>query len=379
MKPPQGRGLATFLVRPPHAVRKRWFMPMSLTEPAAAGGSRRRHLSLVSREPSSVLSGPRNGQVLPFVPRHHGLAASELHPVSDGEVIAPQSLNIPDELRLQDLLCVVSLSGGKDSTATAIALRDADIPARYVFADTGWEAPETYTHLELLRSRLGPIEVVGVPGGMREKIRQRAGFPTRLARWCTSELKVKPIQAFHEELRRTTGKDTVNVVGVRADESPSRSLLTSWEDDPDWGGFVWRPILNWKVRDVLAAHIRAGIPIHPLYRRGHNRVGCWPCIFASKEELRLLAVHNPERIEELAELEATCTALRASRNQETPGRYAHAQATFFQARLGSAPMSIKDIIAWSMTSRGGRQLQLLPEPPSGGCFRWGLCDLPEAA
>jgi 3'-phosphoadenosine 5'-phosphosulfate sulfotransferase (PAPS reductase)/FAD synthetase len=37
---------------------------------------------------------------------------------------------------------VVSASGGKDSTATILAMREAEIPCRYVFADTGWEEPE---------------------------------------------------------------------------------------------------------------------------------------------------------------------------------------------------------------------------------------------
>lgn len=342
-------------------------------EPA---GVARSHASrrLLLRPPAN---DARCGEVVPLVPRLRRAAGTE-PPAVPGDLLVPPGLAVPDEVRSGDLVCVVSLSGGKDSTAAALALREAGIPARYVFADTGWEAAETYDHLDLLRRRLGPIEVVGFPGGMRRKILDRAGFPTRLARWCTSELKVRPIQAFHEELRRATGKDTVNVVGVRADESPARSLLPAWEDDPDWGGFVWRPILGWKVRDVLTAHLRAGVPVHPLYRRGHGRVGCWPCIFASKEEIRLLAEHDPGRIESLAGLEAECTELRAERNRQTPGRYAHAQATFFQARLGSEPMPISSVVAWAKTVRGGRQLPLLPEP-SGGCFRWGLCDLPEAA
>jgi 3'-phosphoadenosine 5'-phosphosulfate sulfotransferase (PAPS reductase)/FAD synthetase len=37
---------------------------------------------------------------------------------------------------------IASVSGGKDSTALILALREAEIPARYVFADTGWEAPD---------------------------------------------------------------------------------------------------------------------------------------------------------------------------------------------------------------------------------------------
>ena len=57
-------------------------------------------------------------------------------------------------------LVVASVSGGKDSTALALTLMENEIPHVRVFADTGFEAPETYRYLDLLRTRLGPIEVV---------------------------------------------------------------------------------------------------------------------------------------------------------------------------------------------------------------------------
>ena len=45
---------------------------------------------------------------------------------------------------------VVNLSGGKDSTAMAIYMRQRypQIPVEYVFCDTGCELPETYEYLE---------------------------------------------------------------------------------------------------------------------------------------------------------------------------------------------------------------------------------------
>ena len=41
------------------------------------------------------------------------------------------------------------------------------------------------------------------------------------------------------------------------------------------------------------------------------------------------------------------------------------------------PMHIDDIISWSRTSRGGRQLKVIREEPVGGCYRWGMCEPPE--
>lgn len=242
-----------------------------------------------------------------------------------------------------------------------------------VFADTGWEAPETYAHLDYLRSKLGPIDVVGVEGGMVARIRHRAGFPSRMQRWCTRELKVLPLRAYHDAIEA----DTVSVVGIRADESAARRDSLVFEDCDRWGGYVWRPIVDWTVEDVIAIHRRHGVAMNPLYHRGHNRVGCYPCVYSNKGEIALIAQHAPSRIDEIRALETECTSMRAERNTETPGRYAHPVASFFQNRNGeSVAMTIDDVVAWSRTERGGRQLPLLAPPPEGGCFRWGMCEAP---
>lgn len=280
----------------------------------------------------------------------------------------PPRLQLPSAFA--GLPVVASVSGGKDSTALVLALQAANIPFRAVFADTGWEAPETYAYLDYLRQTVCPIDVVGVEGGMRAKIRARAGFPGRLQRWCTSELKVKPLREYHDAI----GTDTVSAVGVRADESKARSQMPETEDDPEWGGWIWRPLLHWTVQDVLLAHRAAGVKVNPLYQRGHERVGCYPCIYSNKEEIRLIAKHSPERIDDIALLEQEASEERARRNAERPGRYSYPQATFFQTRIPGKIMSIHDVAAWSKTTRGGRHLPLLPPPPTGGCMRWGLCE-----
>jgi len=149
-----------------------------------------------------------------------------------------------------------------------------------------------------------------------------------------------------------------------------------WADDDEWGGFVWRPIMDWPVADVIAIHHRHGVPVNPLYKAGFNRVGCWPCIYAAKEDIRLMAAHDPARIDHIEAFELEIEAERARRNEERPGRYAHKIASFFldrSARQGSDGVHIRDVVAWSRTSRGGKQLPLLQPPPAGGCMKWGLC------
>lgn len=218
---------------------------------------------------------------------------------------------VPDIARSAEL--VVSMSGGKDSTATALALREAGLTFRMVFADTGWEAPETYAHLDHLRERIGPIDVVGHPGGLVAVATKKAGFPSRRGRWCTETLKVEPLKAYHAAIH-ATGSDTVSVVGIRGEESDRRAAMPEVEDCERWGGWVWRPILRWSIEDVLSIHHRHGVEINPLYKRGHSRVGCYPCIMenfpAGVSPPAPGGSHIPHRKQRRYLLAALCRRLR---------------------------------------------------------------------
>lgn len=286
-------------------------------------------------------------------------------------------LTLPTEIH--GLHIVASFSGGKDSTALLVALQRTGVPFTAVFADTGWEHPATLEYVDEVADKLGiTVHKVGVPGGMVARAETRAGFPTRMARWCTGELKVEPIRQFTAGLRSQVG-DTVAAVGVRADESAKRAAMPELEDDPDghgWDGYVWRPLLRWTVDDVIHTIRSAGLDVNPLYRMGLDRVGCFPCIFASKAELQTMAQVWPERVDQIEALEQRFTALRVERNAVKPGRYSHPQATFFQSRRADMqPQGIRELVDWSYTSRGGKQFDLFPGA-RGGCLSWGVCDLP---
>lgn len=318
-----------------------------------------------------------------------------------GGRMSHRGVMVPSELP-DDAVFVLSLSGGKDSTATALALREAGIEARMVFADTGWEARETYEHLGLLRGMLGAFDVVRyLPpervdaspedgeyevlsdpfadgrSAMLEWAARKAGFPQRKGRWCTERLKIQPIRRYHDEVERRAGRETINVVGIRHDESIERSLLPECEDSDTWGGWVWRPIVDWSVEDVLAIHHRHGVEVNPLYKRGHDRVGCYPCIHASKEEIRLVAEHAPERISLIRQHENAQSVEREARNAAGTGDFKHLRSTFFSARDALGSRGIDEVVAWSRTKRGGKELPLLQPAPSGGCFRWGFCEPPK--
>jgi 3'-phosphoadenosine 5'-phosphosulfate sulfotransferase (PAPS reductase)/FAD synthetase len=267
---------------------------------------------------------------------------------------------------------IVSVSGGKDSAAASLHLRELGIEHTRVFADTGWEHDVTYEYLRgPLTAALGPIiEVKGLLG-FADLVRKKRIFPDRTKRFCTTELKMKPIKQYMD----TLDEEILNVVGIRADESEARSKLaeTEWSDFFDCE--VWRPLIRWTVDDVIAIHKRHGLAPNPLYLRGATRVGCWPCIHARKEEIRLVADSDPKRIDEIRALEKEVTD--AARDfQATKGEKLDWERSMFSAHVGKnghRPMPIDEAVEWSRTSHGGLQMLLLNrEEP--GCVRWGMCE-----
>lgn len=270
---------------------------------------------------------------------------------------------------------VASVSGGKDSTALSLWLTEQGIAHRRVFADTGWEHPSTYEHLEYLETALGPIDrVQSKHGGMADLVRKKGMFPSRVRRFCTQELKARPIKKYLD-----LHECEVNAIGVRADESAARSQLPEWEWSKDFDCHVWRPLIAWSMDDVVAIHQRHGVRPAPLYLRGASRVGCWPCIFARKSEVKLIADIDPDRISEIEALEAEVALLAEERyaakgeTAETLGFHA---PTFFHgpSSNGNGGMvPIREVAEWSRTARGGRQLTLIDDAPEG-CMRWGMCD-----
>ena len=62
-----------------------------------------------------------------------------------------------EQLNDKSVRHIVSISGGKDSAALAVHMKDKypEIPVEYVFCDTGCELPETYEFIERLEALLG--------------------------------------------------------------------------------------------------------------------------------------------------------------------------------------------------------------------------------
>ena len=259
---------------------------------------------------------------------------------------------------------VASVSGGKDSTSMALLLIEAEIPHRFVFMDTEWEHPATKQYLlSYLQPIIGKVTVIrNQDGGMRELVMKRKSFPSRVARFCTGELKMQPMKNY----LRSLDEEVVNAVGVRAQESARRALYTEWEYSSQMRTDVWRPILKWTEKEVINMHHRHNIRPNPLYLMGTSRVGCWPCIFSSKASLRVLATEDPQRINDIRQLEFELNAHRQSLDPNAP------LVSWF-TRSG-VYMPIDKVVDWAFTDRTGRELFTSNERESG-CMRWGLCEL----
>ena len=291
---------------------------------------------------------------------------------------------------IEDRPLVVSVSGGKDSTAMALWLIDQGLKDRctFVFADTKWEHPDLYTYLDkVLEPKIGKIHRAvseKYPGGMPDMIRKKQAFPSNRLRFCTENLKILPLRNFLNKVREETGKDPINVVGIRAQESQRRSKFEEWDNAGPMECDTWRPLIDWLVEDVIAIHTKHAIPPCSLYLRDNHpasRVGCYPCILSRKKEILAVAEQDPWRIDEIRKLESELHdsyAKRLAAKGETFESAGRNKPAYFQARkrLQGEGWGIGKVVEWSRTTRGGLQVEMFhtSEP---GCQMWGLCDIGE--
>ena len=307
---------------------------------------------------------------------------------------------------------IISVSGGKDSTATLLLAIERGIEFDAVFADTGHEHQQTYEYLDYLESTLGftlrrvKARFAAKIAGKREFIVQqwakdgvpqaridralellvptgipmldlclwKGRMPSTKARFCTQELKVIPItkQVLIPALREF-GK-VWSWQGVRAEESLARAMLPWIDREGDFPGiYNYRPLLKWTAAEVFAMHAKHGIEPNPLYKQGMGRVGCMPCIMCRKGELSEIAKRFPEEIKRVGEWEALVSQV-AKRGS----------TTWFASVTHSKDIDddhysthgIDAAVDWSNTTRGGRQFDLLKENediPSCSSI-YGLCE-----
>lgn len=330
---------------------------------------------------------------------------------------------------------IVSVSGGKDSTALYLKAMERGLPFRAVFADTGNEHEWTYDFVrELPRVTGGPeIEWVkadfaeklakkreyvarvwpeeGVPVAMVEKAVSllhptgnpfldlciwKTRFPSSKTRFCTDELKIVPM---FEAVQRTlleAGQTLISWQGVRHEESLARSTLPMLQrinpvpysmpaalrrKGDGWRAYAYRPLIHWTTAEVFDFHRRHGVRWNPLYEHGMSRVGCMPCIMCRKDEMRAIAERFPEHVDRIAAWEEIVSSVSKQ-----------GSSTFFNVTddpilangwekdgydWSLQRTGIRARVEWSKTSRGGLQydgLALMRAEFNTSCNQWGACE-----
>jgi len=185
---------------------------------------------------------------------------------------------------------IMMLSGGKDSTALALYMRDnrPDLEFEYLFCDTHKELPETYEYLARIEAYLGqPITRLSSrheERGFDHYLKLYGGYlPSPKMRWCTRQLKIEPFE-------RYVGDDpTFLYVGIRADENRSGYISTKENITP---------IFPFKDEGVDKAGVlkileQSGVGM-PSYYEWRTRSGCYFCFFQQKGEWVRLRERHPD-------------------------------------------------------------------------------------
>lgn len=222
---------------------------------------------------------------------------------------------------------VISISGGKDSKTTLISVINYfinnDIPLSLlsvIYCDTGFETNNTYRELEDIKSRLEDVGVAlsvlknkKYPNGMVDLILYKKMFPTRVNKFCTTELKMRPAESYFKQLYKK-GYKIINIVGKRRDESKARANIKDIEfvSKSNLKMEIWHIIADWSETDVYSfLNETWGIPKD--YYQGEIRVGCNTCF---QSNFKSIANLDSDRVDDFVKLERdvnlVCNADKAS-------------------------------------------------------------------
>lgn len=190
---------------------------------------------------------------------------------------------------------ICGISGGKDSSALAIYMRDRVPDMEYFFCDTGAELPETYEYLDKLEASLGkPIARLNASKGFDHWFEvYRGTLPSPSMRWCTKKMKIEPIEDW-------IGTDqAVSYVAIRSDESGRKGYVSTKPNINAVFPFVEDGVDKDGVMAILE---KAGLGL-PSYYAWRTRSGCYFCFYQRKAEWVGLADRHPDLFERAVAIE----------------------------------------------------------------------------
>lgn len=190
---------------------------------------------------------------------------------------------------------ICGISGGKDSSALAVYLRDKVPNMEYFFCDTGAELPETYEYLTRLETILGKsIARLNAERGFDHWFEVfRGALPSPQMRWCTRNMKIKPIEEW-------IGDDPAfSYVAIRSDESNRKGYISTKPNIQSRFPFIEDDIDHAGVMQILED---AGIGL-PDYYEWRTRSGCYFCFYQRKAEWIGLSERHPDLFERAVAIE----------------------------------------------------------------------------
>lgn len=189
---------------------------------------------------------------------------------------------------------ILGLSGGKDSTALALYLKNKVPQIEYFFCDTHKELPETYEYIEKLEILLGKeIARLEDKRGFDHWLEVYDGFlPNPRARWCTKMLKIEPLEKFIGD------DDAISYIALRADEDRVGYISTKRNIKPVFP-FMQEGLVK---NDILRIIEESGIGM-PDYYSWRSRSGCYFCFFQRKIEWVRLSEIHPDLFEKAVKYE----------------------------------------------------------------------------
>lgn len=189
---------------------------------------------------------------------------------------------------------VLGISGGKDSAALAIYMRDKFPGMEYFFTDTGAELPEVYSFLDKLEAYLGkPIARLSAERDFDHLLKMHNNFlPSPNTRWCTPAMKILPFE-------RWVGADeVVTYVAIRADEQRDGYKSTKPNITPRFP-FKDDGLVRADIERILN---QSGVG-YPSYYDWRSRSGCYFCFFQRKVEWVELSKRHPDLFEKAKQYE----------------------------------------------------------------------------
>lgn len=226
---------------------------------------------------------------------------------------------------------IARCSYGNDSIAMLQLMREHGLKdVTVVYSDTGWATPEWEERVqrgEAWVTSLGwtPVRLQSVGFEAMVKGQTEAGmFPTRIRKFCTKYLKIRPFLAWVKDA--DPDKRAIVCVGVRRAESDARSKTPAFLPEHDNGRHVWHPIVEFSDADRDALISRTPFEVLP-----HRSDECAICINGNRADLRRASEESIARVEALE---------------------AHVGRPMFDPKSRMGADGIREVVSWAKSERG---------------------------